>query len=56
MDGSFHELIDLQDIIVFTALENSIAEGVDNVGLGDAPEPEDGVFGVGCFELEVHES
>lgn len=55
MDGGFHELIDLQDIIVFPALKYSIAEGIDDGGLGDAAEPEDGVFRVGCFELEIHE-
>jgi len=53
--GWFSWLIDPRDVILDSALKDSVAECVDDVGSGDSAEPEDGVFGIGGFELEVHE-
>jgi hypothetical protein len=55
MEKCFHGLIDLVDAVVLPAFEHAFADGVDDIRLGDAAQPEDGVSGVGGFEVNVHQ-
>lgn len=51
----FFMSVELDDLVVFPAFEYALADDVDDIGLGDAAEPEYRGFGVGGFQVQVHE-